>query len=513
MRSNLITILIICDPVEWRQWHSEILRRLMRAGYSIGVRYRRGTAHDRQLDRILRFEGTRAADSLARLDIPPVELQASVPDLVLDFTSKAEKQAAPVLSIDINGHSELSAGLAAWLANGSVQLVAHLDGAPVLLANPMLDDRVWLGRAATGLLAGAATLVEMCIQRFAADQLKPIAPPPLVPAVIGGIAGHYVRHLATALGQRVWHRLTRRRPFYWQTAYRFIDGPDVAEAGSISGAAFTELPDDGTRFYADPFAFEWEGKPFLFVEDFPYEQGRGVISVAELGPDGRFGKPRPAIVEAHHLSYPQVFARDGEIYMIPEGSGARELVLYRAVEFPLKWERAAVLVSGRRLNDMTLLERDGRFWLIGTEQVGRGSASDTLVAWSATNLTGPWTPHRQNPIRIDSRAARPGGRFIERDGKLLLPLQDGSSSYGGGLGLAELEALNEDEVRFGPVSSIGMGDAWADRSIHTLTRAGRLEAIDSADLPRARRDGPAPTLAEVRRRQAAAGRAVSRLGA
>jgi hypothetical protein len=485
----------------------------MRAGYSIGVRYRRGTGHDRQLDRILRFEGSRADDSLARLDIPPVELQAGRADLVLDFTGNSEWTGTPQLVIDINGQVDLAAGLAAWLADARAQLVAHLDGAPVAVANPMLDDKVWLGRAATGLLAGAITLVEMCVQRFAAGQLAPVAAPAAIAPVPGSMMGHYARHIVQALGQRIWRRVSRRRPFYWQTAYRFVDGPGVAEAGSITGSAFTELPDDGTRFYADPFAFEWQGRPYLFVEDFPYAQGRGVISVAELGPDGRFGKPKPVIAELHHLSYPQVFARDGEIYLIPEGSGARELVLYRAVEFPLKWERAAVLISGRRLNDMTLLERDGRFWLIGTEQVGRGSASDTMVAWWATSLTGPWVPHRLNPLRIDSRAARPGGRFIERDGKLVLPLQDGSSSYGGGLGLAELEVLGDDDVRFGPVTPVTSGGAWPGRSIHTLTRAGRLEAIDSADLPKAPRAAPAPTPAEVRRRQAAAGRAVSRLGA
>ena len=34
--------------------------------------------------------------------------------------------------------------------------------------------------------------------------------------------------------------------------------------------------------------------------------------------------------------------------MIPESSANRDIALYRAVEFPLKWERHAVLVERRR---------------------------------------------------------------------------------------------------------------------------------------------------------------------
>jgi len=155
-------------------------------------------------------------------------------------------------------------------------------------------------------------------------------------------------------------------------------------------------------------------------------------------------------------------------------------VLYRAEQFPHHWVREAVLVSGRKLNDMTLLVRDDRLWLIGTEQIGQGSASDTMVVWSSRALSGPWSPHPLNPIRIDRATARPGGRFIERDGRTYLPVQDGTLAYGGGLGLIELLELSDTAVRFGPVQPIDAGPGWVRKGIHTLDRAGRLEVIDSA---------------------------------
>ena len=73
-----------------------------------------------------------------------------------------------------------------------------------------------------------------------------------------------------------------------------------------------------------------------------------------------------------------------------------------------------------------------------------------------------------------------GGPFIvEPDGRTLLPLQDGTDTYGGGLGIAELLVLTDDDVQFGPVTPIAPGTAWARQGIHTLSRSGRLEVIDS----------------------------------
>ena len=86
-----------------------------------------------------------------------------------------------------------------------------------------------------------------------------------------------------------------------------------------------------------------------------------------------------------------------------------------------------------------------------------------------------------NPILIDRRAARPGGSFIPgADGRTYLPLQDGTDTYGGGLGMAELLVLTDDDVQFSAVQPIAPGDAWARSGIHTLSRAGRLEVIDSS---------------------------------
>ncbi len=484
--SNLITILIIIDTSSPRVWHGELLRRLTASGYQPQVQHAVvAGAGSLSLDLILGLERSRAPHSLALAAPPLAEITGQGrPDLIIDLTGRAASGDAPTLTIDFNGQSDIAAGLAAMLASGfHPELRARLDGVAVAEARPMIGDRVWLSRAASDVLAGAVTLIEMCVQRFAAGKLAPLADPaPQMTQRWGDdLLARYLPHLAAGLGRRALARLTTRRPFYWRTAYRLIDGPGIAETRRIYGQPFTELADDGQRFYADPFVIDRQGKQYLFVEEYPYALGRGIISVAELGPDGRFETPSAVLEEPHHLSYPQVFAHDGEVYMIPESSDANELVLYRAAQFPHSWVREAVLVEGARLNDMTFLIRDDHFWLFGTEQRGQGSASDTMVAYSAKALAGPWAPHPMNPILIDRRAARPGGPFITgADGRTYLPLQDGTDTYGGGLGIAELLVLTDDDVQFGPVRPTAAGEAWARSGIHTLSRAGRIEVIDSA---------------------------------
>ena len=64
------------------------------------------------------------------------------------------------------------------------------------------------------------------------------------------------------------------------------------------------------------------------------------------------------------------------------------------------------------------------------------------------------------------------------DGRIFLPVQDGTETYGGGLGLRELIKLDSSDVEFGPVSTVMEASLKAPASIHTLNRAGRLEVID-----------------------------------
>lgn len=463
------------------RWQLELLRRLELAGHTVRVAHAGPSPVEPCLTVVCAIESRRPCSLLSPRPAP-AERQGPA-DLVLDLTATSAVQGgAPRLTLSFSGQMRLCAGLSHMIGRRELpEVVAWLDGVSVGRARPMIGDRVWLTHGASDLLAGAIGLIEQCVARFAAGRLTPLPDPVRLPRQTSGadLLLRYLPNLVAGLLGRQIDRLNKR-PFYWQTAYRRLDGRGIAEDGRLSGSPFALLPDDGKRFFADPFVIEHEGRTFLFVEEFPYELARGVISVSELDADGSFGRPRQVLVEPHHLSYPQVFAVGGAVWMIPETSATREVVLYRAESFPDRWVRHATLIADREISDATLLERDGRFWLFGTERHSQGNHSDTMVVYSAERLEGPWLPHPMNPVLIDRSAARPGGAFVEQAGRLFLPVQDGTRAYGGGLGLAELLELNERTVRFAAPRPVRPGKAWDRQGIHTLNRAGGIEVIDSA---------------------------------
>lgn len=479
--NNLRKIVVIFDPAATRAWQVELLQRLRAANYRVGVRHSSVAENTRhRLDLVLALEARRFGTGLAGRAAAPPPDPIDEPDLLIDLAGQLGDELSPTLGLVFNCRPGFAEGLSQMLATGELPVVTTtLAGKTVGIARPMLSDRLWLTRAGNEVLSGAMSLVEQSVARFFAGALAPLETP-VAGRPILGFFRHYVPHLAGSVARRLGQKLKRGRPFYWQTAFRISDGADIAATTCLDGSPFTTLEDDGQRFYADPFVVEHSGQTCLFVEEYPYATGRGIISVATLGADGRFGLPRVILEEPYHLSYPQIFSHGGEMYMLPESGGARRLVLYRAASFPDRWEVDTVLMDDLDINDATLLQRDGRFWLFGTERRGSGSASDTLVVFSAPGLRGPWRPHRLNPIAIDRSAARPGGAFIERDGRTFLPLQDGQDSYGGGLGLAELLQLDDDAVVLGAPVPIRAGAAWRRRGIHTLNRAAGVEVVDSA---------------------------------
>jgi hypothetical protein len=173
-----------------------------------------------------------------------------------------------------------------------------------------------------------------------------------------------------------------------------------------------------------------------------------------------------------------VFDWRGETWMLPEGSASGRLTLYRAARYPDRWSAEKVLMEGCEVSDATLLEHAGAWWLFATERDGHGSTSDTMAVFCAPSVDGPWSPHPMNPIVIDRRLARPGGAFVSAGGRVLLPVQDGTEGYGGGLGLSGLLALDARTVRLSEPRPISPAGDWPYPRIHTLNRAGRLEVID-----------------------------------
>ena len=412
-----------------------------------------------------RFAGSGAgADLVLALDRPPAD---------------AGDTAAWHLTFD--GACGEDALLAALMARRP-PLVAIVDASGALVASgrPGSETGGVLLLAFEDALARITTLILAALDGAAAAPPHPS--PNDAPRVGRSVPSAAARALAQAAIRRI-YTLSHHAP-HWRVGWRATSGADMLRDGTSEGAPWTVLPDDGTRFYADPFMIEVAGTTTLFVEDFSHRTQKGLIAAVAFGSHGPLGTPRPVLETASHLSYPHVFAHDGAIWMVPESSAARRIDLYRATAFPGGWVREATLVDDVCASDATLVCRDGTWWMFATVRDGGGAFSDALHIWSAPALRGPWRPHPRNPVMIDIASARPAGAFIEHDGVLIRPVQDCRRGYGAALGFARIERLDAEGFAQ-EMTGVSQGAGWRGR-LHTYNRCGALETIDGSARVRKR---------------------------
>ncbi len=259
-------------------------------------------------------------------------------------------------------------------------------------------------------------------------------------------------------------------------------------SGGLADAPVHWLPEEPAfAFLADPFAWrEPGGRLHVFVESYDYATQHGIIELLTLGDDFRVVARRPCLREPWHLSYPQVFDADGATWMLPEAHRSGGLHLYRMGEGPADWRREAEIRLDCVPVDATPLWHEGRWWLFYSPATAKATKLGHLhVAW-ADRLTGPWTPHPGNPVRIDRGSSRPGGTALVIDGRIMLPVQDCRRTYGGALRPLWIDRLDETgfaAVAGAPLDLPGSAGAYRD-GMHTLSSGGGITLIDVKRIDR-----------------------------
>lgn len=234
----------------------------------------------------------------------------------------------------------------------------------------------------------------------------------------------------------------------------------------------SDVTDLEARFVADPFLLWRSGGWSMFFEVIDGRNERGSIGHA-TSTDGRsWTYDRIVLSEPFHLSYPFVFTWEDEIYMVPESSERYEVRLYRAREYPHRWEQVSTLLRGPFV-DSTLFRHGGRWWMFTA--VGWGN----LHLFHAEQPAGPWQEHALSPLIVSNESvARPGGRVVEHNGHLLRFAQDDYPYYGRQLRAFQIDELSlttyrEHELQTSPLLTPGDSE-WNRHGMHHLD-AQRLE--------------------------------------
>ncbi len=225
-----------------------------------------------------------------------------------------------------------------------------------------------------------------------------------------------------------------------RTQWHVYYGPTTAGNLPASFDDFAPCASAPNTYWADPFPFRHEGSLYVFVEEYDQQLGKGHIAVQPFDQRGPCGNAVRVLEANHHLSYPFVFAHEGEIYLMPESSDRGTIDIYRCLRFPDQWTHSCTLFEGLYAVDSTLFYREGHWWLFTclAPHPQSPARSELFLYYADSPLAARWTPHPLNPVVSDVRWARPAGRIAEVAGRLLRPAQDCSRRYGYGLRLMEI---------------------------------------------------------------------------
>ena len=242
-------------------------------------------------------------------------------------------------------------------------------------------------------------------------------------------------------------------------------------------------PPKGTS-WADPFPVIWKDQLYLFAEEIVGKNYGKIVCFSYLSDQKCFGKPITIIEKPFHLSYPMVFQYEKEWYMIPEMGETGMVILYKANNFPFDWEKQQVLISDKKLFDVTPFEYNSKWFCFASERTSSTTSANDLLQLYQLNdgILGTWTLHPASPIKIDVRGGRSAGKVFSKNGKTYRPAQLGAPKYGYGIQLYEILELNDFNYREQLVESILPN--WNNHILatHTFNQVDGWQFIDSQRL-------------------------------
>jgi hypothetical protein len=273
------------------------------------------------------------------------------------------------------------------------------------------------------------------------------------------------------LGYAIGVPFAKLTPSNWAIGVYTGSSPLELWPGRVQNPVLTrqDVTDVPARFVADPFMVRENETWHMFLEVLNEETNQGDIAYA-TSQDGLNWTYRQVVLdEPFHVTYPYVFDWQGEWYMIPETHEAGAVRLYKATDFPVAWYFADTLLEGK-FSDPSVLRYDDRWWLFAAPHENH---NHRLRLYYADELLGTWLEHPMSPI-VDwnGNIARPGGRVLVYDGRIIRYAQDALPQYGTqvyAFEISELTLTSYREEQIGSQAIIGRGDeGWNSRGMHHL---------------------------------------------
>lgn len=230
-----------------------------------------------------------------------------------------------------------------------------------------------------------------------------------------------------------------------------------------------DVTDIKAEFVADPFMVHKNGTWYMFFEALNLSSDQGVIALATSVDGTCWTYQQVVLEEPFHLSYPYVFEWNQEYYLVPETCQVNEVRLYKASHFPNQWVFQKTLLQGADYVDSSLFFFNQRWWMFSST-----TSDDILRLHHADHPLGDWVEHPKSPLITNNpRLARPAGRSLVSDNRLIRFAQDDQPIYGRQVRAFEIMELTpenymEQEIYDGKPILEPNGSGWNSYGMHHI---------------------------------------------
>ncbi|MBJ8377523.1 hypothetical protein I6M86_13290 [Citrobacter cronae] len=228
-------------------------------------------------------------------------------------------------------------------------------------------------------------------------------------------------------------------------------------------------------FQADPFIVEKADKLYVFYEAFSFRNSKGTLRCRVL--DRELAEIDDVKLEGFddlrcHLSFPFLIHINDQLFMIPESSERKEVILFQSVEFPARWKKIKVLISDTELTDNVFLTINETCYLLST------TMDNEIIIHSAENIFGEW--QRIAPsLKVSNHHHRGAGAPYLVDNKMYFLTQECTpETYGKSIYIKELVALNDTVFDESLIEKINSSINHSD-GVHTLNFSNNYIVYDS----------------------------------
>ena len=231
------------------------------------------------------------------------------------------------------------------------------------------------------------------------------------------------------------------------------------------------------QFFADPFIYKSESGDYrILYEELNYNEQYGNISQFILNKKNQVISSEVLIDTKSHLSYPFIFYENGKMYVFPEASSSGKLSCYEYDSQEQKQTFKKDIVN-LPLLDATILKYQNKYWIFCT--MAGNEANRKLYIFHSENLLGPYTAHKENPVKDNINGSRPAGNFIEVDGNLYRPAQDCEGYYGSSISIFKIIHLCENKfIEESYMSIYPAKNGYYNFGMHTINSVENKIVVD-----------------------------------